>query len=211
MTVKVIIADGTGTGRTAEISDQLALVVSDTGCPPLVRQKNRVFRQYMTDDGTATGSEDMKVDGSATAVEFWIAADNDDDRYITTLSFVIADANAVLNKFGNVAALTNGCHLYYETPAQNVDIHTALKSNFDFVRLCLGAPAFALATTAFRAGNVVGTSEGYIPVLDLRQLVPPFGIKLDRGTTQRLALKVRDDCTGVDGFDCIAYGFDRFE
>ena len=209
--LKIVVADGDGIGRSAKVSDQCALVVSSAGCPPLMLQKNRVFRQYLTDDGTATGSEDMKVDGSATAVEFWVAAANDDDRYITTLSFVIADATATLNKFGNITALTNGCQLYYETLAQTVDIHDALKSNFDFVRLCMGAPAFGDAAAAFRASNVVGNSEGYIPVLDLRRLVPPYGIKLDRGTTQRLVLKVRDDCTGVDGFDCIAYGFDRFE
>jgi len=211
MTVKTVATDGAGTGRSAKVSDQFALLVSDVGCPPLMQQKNRVFRQYLTDDGTASGSEDMVVNGSTTAVEFWVKADNNDDRYITTLSFIIADVNATLNEFGNVTALTNGCQLYYETLAQTTIIHSTLKTNFDFVRLCLGQPAFGDATTAFRASNVVGNSEGYLPVLDLRRLVPPFGIKLDRGTTQRLVLKVRDDCTGVDGFDCIAYGFDRFE
>jgi len=200
--------DGAGTGRRGKISDQHALLVSDVGCPPLEPQKNRVFREYLKNSAS---SEDMKVNGSTTAVEFYVAADSDDDRYITTLSFVIADVNATLNKFGNVTALTNGCQLYYETLAQTVYIHDALKSNFDFVRLCLGTPAFGDAAEAFRGKNIVGSSEGYIPVLDLRRFVPPFGIKLDRGTTQRLVLKVRDDCTGVDGFDCIAYGFDRFE
>jgi hypothetical protein len=207
MAGKGVIIDGAGSGRCSHISDQFAVVVSDTGCPPLIQQKNRIFREYLKN---SAGSEDMTVDGSTTAVEFYVSANGDDDRYITTLSFVIADANATLNKFGNIAALTNGCQLFYETLEETVTIHDALKSNFDFVRLCLGEPAFALATTAFRAPNVVGTSEGYMPVLDLRRLVPPYGIKLDRGTTQRLVLKVRDDCTGVDGFDCIAYGFDRF-
>ena len=169
-----------------------------------------VFRQYLTDDGMATGDKDMVVDGSTTAVEFWVNAGSDDDRYITTLSFIIVDVNATLDKFGNVTALTNGCQLYYETLAQTITIHDALKTNFDFVRLCMGQPAFGDAMTAFRASNVVGNSEGYIPVLDLRRLVPPFGIKLDRGTTQRLVLTVRDDCTGIDRFDCIAYGFSRF-
>ena len=61
------------------------------------------------------------------------------------------------------------------------------------------------------AGDIVSTSEGYIPVLDLTKIMPPFGIKLDRGTVQKLALVVRDDTTGVDGFDCIAYGFERFK
>ena len=51
--------------------------------------------------------------------------------------------------------------------------------------------------------------DGLIPVVDLRAFSSGFGIKLDAGTTQRLELSIQDDTTGVDGFDCIAYGFDR--
>lgn len=85
-----------------------------------------------------------------------------------------------------------------------------LKSNWDFVRLCLGNPSFGDAG-AFRVNNVSGTSEGYIPVLDLTKLIPPYGIKLDMGTNQKLVLEIRDDVQGVDSFNAICYGFDRIE
>jgi len=57
----------------------------------------------------------------------------------------------------------------------------------------------------------VGAANDYglIPTLDLRRFMPPFGIKLDRGTNQRLVFEVRDDCTDADVFNIIAYGFDR--
>ncbi len=38
-----------------------------------------------------------------------------------------------------------------------------------------------------------------------------YGIKLDAGTTQRLTLRIRDNASVPNVFDCIAYGFDRFE
>ena len=204
--LKSHIIDGTGTERQAKVDDQNGLVVSVNTSPPIAVQKNKIFRGYMT---SSTGVTDMRVDGSVTNVNFSINAPNDADRYITQLSFIIADAAAALNEFGHIAALANGCNLYYLRLGQVITIHNALKSNWDFIRLCSGQPAFGATTNAFIASNVSGASEGVIPVLDLTKILPPFGIKLDKSSTQTITLTVRDNCTGVDQFDCIAYGFDR--
>ncbi|MDP3354163.1 MAG: hypothetical protein Q8S44_10545 [Flavobacteriaceae bacterium] len=200
------IIDGTGTERRAIVDDQSGLVVSVNTSPPIGVQKNKIFRGYLT---SSAGATDMRVNGSVTNVDFSISASNTADRYITQLSFIIADAGASLNTFGNLAALTNGCFLYYNRLGEIVTIHNALKSNWDFVRLCSGQPAFGATTNAFIASNVFGLSEGVIPVLDLTKMLPPYGIKLDQSSTQTITLTVRDNCTGVDQFDCIAYGFDR--
>ncbi len=184
-------------------------IVTTRPWPPLEEQKTQPFRQFLTTTGLTSGSEDMQVDGSTTAVEFWIPADVTNDRYVTSLSFVISDQNATLDKFGTITALTNGCRLFYERASGEIEIHGTLKSNFDFVQMCLGQPAFGDGNTAFRAPNIVGASEAYIPVLDLTVLNPPFGIRLARGTLQRMVIQVRDLTTGVDRFDCVATGFDR--
>ena len=73
------------------------------------------FRQYFTSTGVSTGSSDMLVDGSSTNQEFYISADPLKDLYIKTVSAAIVDASAVLNKFGNLAALTNGLTFVWET------------------------------------------------------------------------------------------------
>ena len=124
---------------------------------------------------------------------------------------MIADAGATMSKFGNITALTNGCNLFFDRATGTITIHDTLKSNLDFVRLCLGQPAFGTAADSFRIKNDISTSEGYIPVLDLTKLVPPFGIKLDLGTNQRFVLEVKDNTSTVDAFDAIAYGFDRLD
>jgi hypothetical protein len=155
----------------------------------------------------------MIVNGSSTNVNFWVAADSVNDRFITILSFVIADTgNFAQNEFGDLGiSLTNGCRLFYTRGSgDEVDIHDALKINFDFTRLALGRPAFGAAATTFRGTNFIGTAEVMLPVVDLKEFMPPFGIKLDAGTSQRLTLRVRDALAGLTTFDCIAYGFDRF-
>ena len=170
------------------------------------------FRQFMTTDGTATGTSDMQVAASAgSPSDFYIPASTDYDLYITSLNWVIADQNAVLNTFGTITALANGCQLFWQTTDRTVTIASPLQSNFDFIRLCQGKPAFGDATTAFRAANVSGTSEGFIPILDVKTVFGmPWGFRLRRGTKQKLTFRVRDDTTGVDAFNCIAYGFERY-
>jgi len=210
MTIKSFITDP-ATGNQAIIQDE-SLTVTVFPSPPLMQQKIKIFRQYLTDDGTTTGSHDMQVVASLSSPQdFWIQADENNDRYITAVSFMITDAGATLNKFGNINALTNGCVFEYDTSTDVVTIHGELKSNWDFVRLCLGVPSFGDAASAFKATNVIGSDEAFIPVFNFISILPPYGIKLDRGTTHKLVLRIRDDTTGVDAFDAIAYGFERFK
>jgi hypothetical protein len=113
MAIDVKIQGG-GDGYDAKVSSEYALSVQDQGLPPIEPiGRGQVFRQFLTNGGAASDSNDMQVDGSSTAVEFWVPADSTDELYISSLSFVIADASATLDKFGNITALTNGCDLEY--------------------------------------------------------------------------------------------------
>ena len=178
-------------------------------------QRMRVFRQHLTDDGLPTDgtNQDMRVNGSSTNVDFYVGSHNDRDRYICFLSFIIADASATLDGFGNLSALTNGCVLEYIDEAGTVTIHDGIKTNFQLIRLCGGTPAIGNTTNAFRASNVSGSAEGYIPFLDLRTTFGfQWGILLKAGSTQRITFRIRDDLsTGIDSMDCIAYGFERLK
>ncbi len=196
-------------GTTAKLEDN-SQIVTVRPWPPREEQKTQGFNRFITNDGLESGSEDMQVVGTLAApIEFWIPASVENDRYITTLFFIIADATATLSQFGAVTALTNGCRIFYERPSGEVNLHTTLKSNFDFVQFCEGQPAFGTGNDAFRGKNVSGNSEAYIPVKDLTKMSPPYGIRLAQGTEQRFVIQVRDTTTGVDRFDVRVEGFDR--
>jgi len=82
-----------------------------------------------------------------------------------------------------------------------------LKSNFDFVRLAGGKPSFGDGAGAFRAGNMFGTSEGYLPCVDFDEIFNlQWGLRLRKGTNDRIVLRVRDDVTGIDAFNAQCYG-----
>lgn len=210
MTLPTKIVDDLS-GESASVENHALVTVSEPH-PPFGKSKTYLFRQFMTTDGTSTGTSSMKAVGTLAApVKFYISAGKNDDRYITSISFLLSGAGATLSEFCSDPALTNGCRLYYEREHGEKVIHDSLKSNFDFIRLSLGTPAFGDAAGAFRAPNVVGSSEAYIPVVDFTKIIPPYGIKLDAGSNQRLVFEIRDDTTSASiiALDAIAYGFDR--
>ena len=209
MSIKTQIEDGAGSGNLAKVTKEGYLYTQEAPYPPLGEEtKISIYRERLTLNNNGT-TFDARVNGSVTPQRFWIQAEPNFDIYITSISFLIADVNATLTQFGNIGTLTNGCRVYYEDENGNINIGTGLVSNFEFVRLCLGFPAFGNGTTAFQGGNVVGSSEGYIPVLDFRNFGFRWGLRLAANTLNKLVLEVNDNVTGVDAFNVIAYGFRR--
>lgn len=208
MTIQVQIQNGKEKSKTLEIDDNSSALVSDTGLPPAITgTATKPFSILMS---TSAGVTDMRVDGSVTPVDFLLSSSDEGERYIHTLAITIADAGATLNKFGNIAALTNGCDLILQDEKLgDVIVSKSLKSNFDFVQMCSFKPYFGDGTAAFRASNVVGASEAYVPILDIDEV---FGMKhalrISKDSPKKLILRVNDALGGIDRFDIRAFGYD---
>ena len=195
------------TGRGAGVDIFGALRTRDTGLPPFGNTVQAIpFSEFFSD---VDGITDMRVVGTLLApVFFEIRPGTDRDRYIKTVAFSIADQNATLSQFGNTGALTDGILFEWDRLGETV-LLADMVSNYDHVRLAGGDPPFGDGTAAFRGGNVVGISEGYLPVLDFQRMFGlPWGIRLAAGSDEVLRLTVRDDTSGVDAYDCVARGFE---
>lgn len=207
--LRFLISNGDGDKTTAGVTKDKELCTIPASYPPLTQQKVRPLRQYLTTDGTPAGTNDMGVDGSVTNVDYYISADGDSDRYITTINFIVGyGTSGQPNQWADGAALTNGCRLFYESSRGEQDIHDGIKTNQDFFRL-----SFSPIPTAWEVRHVNANNDfGYFITMDLTKLGLPFGIKLDRGTNQRLIMRIQDNAgTDADSFDAIVYGFERFE
>jgi len=202
---KVQITQG---GLEAKVTRDGELRVSNAPYPPFGAQQARPFRQYLTLDGTAGGSNDMGVDGSVTNVEFYVPAATTDDRYITNIAMLVGyGGTSQPYLFADAVALANGCRMHFVSLRGEVDIHDGIKTNQDMFRLSHEAVRSDWEVRGVNANN----DYGYFITIDLESVMPVFGVKLDAGTTQRLIMTIRDDCTNADSFNAIAYGFDRFE
>lgn len=211
MGIKVTLKDGKGTSREAQIDEEHSVLVTETKIPP--KELKAVLKPYTSLFHDVNGTTDMRVNGATTNVDFFVDAENEGDLYIQTLAFTIADVGASLNEFGALSPLTNGCDLIYQdSKLGDVVIASALKSNFDFVQLCNFEPTFGTGTAAFLASNVSGSSEAYIPILDLTDVFGlPYGLRLPKDSDKKLVLRIKDDVSTIDRFDIKAFGFIRID
>lgn len=203
------IKDGFGGNASQKIFSSGAGYVSSDGFPSFGGKKKILpFSQKFS---TGSGATDMRVAGTlASPVNFLIPTSILGDVYISAISFVIADDNPRLNQFGALTSLVNGCVLNYVTDENDkIQILPTLKTNFDFVRVAMGSPAFGTGDTSFSAGTAVGIqSEAFLPVIHFSDWIPN-GIRLRKDLNDSLVFQVRDNTTGVDAFDAIAFGFIR--
>jgi len=195
---------------TPAVYDDGMQIVSQFTCPPLLPQKNKVFAQKFTTNGLAFGTSEMGVDGSGTSVEYYIGADIDNDRYITRISFILGYGSSAEGfEFADSgSALANGIKIsYIRSDGSEVTIMNP-KANYSFMR----ASGSSISITDWEARGFAASGDyGYFVNILLSNIMPPLGVKLDRGTTEKMSILIRDDCTDADLFNCSAFGFERFE
>jgi len=165
------------------------------------------FRQFMTN---SSDSNNMIVDGSTTPQEFNINASADRDIFVKSVSFRIGDNSSVsLNKFGGLTALTNGCALCFQNDALGaIVIADELKTNLDMVRLGVSTGAVGTGTDAYKLDISGGGAEDtYLPFIDFSQVFGfSWGLRLKKGSNDKLFLTVNDALAGLVTFNSIAYG-----
>jgi hypothetical protein len=200
-----------GKGGSAHVEDD-ALLIATTGLPPLLPQKIKIFSQFLTNDGLAGGTQNLGVDGSVTSVDYWIPASEDTNRYITKLNFLVGyGASGKPYIFADSAggALTNGVKLFYQDSSGVETVIANFLANSDFMRY---AQSDGLVPTSWEIRHLGANNDyGFMPTINLIEMVPPYGIQLARGTKQTLSITIRDDCTDADDFNCRAFGVERFE
>jgi hypothetical protein len=168
------------------------------------------FRQYFTDSGLSTGSNIMAVNGSTTSQDFYISANPNFDIYIKYITIEIGDGGTpALNKFGSLSALTNGVGFYWDTIIEkDYELHEGIKTNKEFIRIASDTGAIGTGTEAYLADvSGGGTEKSYLPSMDMKEIYGlPWGLRLRKGTLDRLVFRVQDNLSGLSTFNAIATG-----
>lgn len=159
----------------------------------------------------SSGSNDMKVNGSTTNVAFYITSDNDYDIYLKRISVEIGDDNnPALNDFGDISTgLTNGVQVVWSVnPEGDLILHDGIKTNKEFIRFGTNTIGFGDGTTAFLADvSGAGAEKSYLPIIDFTETFGMVhGLRLKKGSKDKISFIVRDDLTGLTTFNIIATG-----
>lgn len=159
---------------------------------------------------TEGGSNDMRVNGATTFQDFYISASPDYDIYIKYITVEIGDNGApALNKFGALSALTNGVAFYWDTQTEPLyELHEGIKTNKEFIRIASDTGAIGTGTDAYLADvSGGGTEKSYLPNIDMEEIYGfNWGLRLRKGTLDKLIFRIQDDLTGLSTFNAIATG-----
>ena len=108
-----------------------------------------------------------------------------------------------------MAALTNGVAFYWDTQQEPLyELHEGFKTNLEFVKIGSDTKGIGSGTSAFLADvSGGGTASSYLPCMDLHEIYGlPWGLRLKKGTLDRIVFRVQDDLTGLTTFNAIATG-----
>jgi len=199
------------TGQTLKVGKEGEIDVVIHQHPPIDEVRPALpFRSYFTDDGTTTGDNIMRVDGSVAFVDFYVKASQDYDIYIKYITTEIGDGGTPsLNKFGNLSALFNGVAFLWDTQTEpEYELHEGIKTNKEFIRIASDSAGFGDGVNAFLADVSGGGSEkSYLPNFDTTEIYGlPWGLRLKKGSLDRIVFRVQDNLTGLTTFNAIATG-----
>ena len=207
------IKDGTGQNYLAKVSKDHALYVTytDGDLPPVgTASRVRYFQQKLNVVGD-TADFDLNVNGAVTPVEFEIIASEDYDIHIKSIVLAYADSAVVNNKFGNVDALPVGFDLHMTELGVTVQLIDKAKTGGN---LLVQSGSWQLFGVGAAAVNEItawsGNSDAQVIVIPAGEFVTG-GIRIGRGTPDRIWATVNDDLTGLDEFHITCFGERRYD
>ena len=153
------------------------------------------FPTTLVNGVAGSGAENLNVDGSSSSVRFSIVPPDDNVFVINHVVMFIRDNGASLNKFGGLAALTNGVRLQIKSANLPLIPEITFKTNADVMTQ---ANEGELVDNGFESGgqDLVKATFDYSP-----------GLRVQTGTPANIFVTVRDDLTDLDSYYVRAVGW----
>ena len=145
----------------------------------------------------------------AAPLEYAVTAGAEFDTWIKTISTEITDTNPSASQFGALARLTNGVSFVWISEGVGERVLATIRSNFELIRFgSTSTPAWGAGTGAFTITNAVGQNDdSYLISVDLNALLGfRWGLRLRKGTNDRIIWRVQDDLDGLISFTSICGG-----
>lgn len=140
--------------------------------------------------------------------EFSVDAVSTYDTWIKTISTEVTDTNPSASLFGSLPRLTNGVSFVWVSEGIERVLAT-VRSNFELIRFgSTSTPAWGVGANAFTVTNAIGQNDdSYLISVDLNALLGfRWGLRLRKGTNDRILWRVQDDLDGLLSFTSICGG-----
>lgn len=212
MTIGAHITDADGSGNSAAVSSHHALhtsLVEPDLAPVGTANRYRLFSQLTSSAGDGTGTTNMNANGSVTSQEFTIDSVADYDIRIMAIVIFIGDTAVTHGAFGNVSALTNGWDLELLETGVKTSLISNAKTGGDVIIQSSPTIAWGNTATSWELTNYSSTQDATVVTFPAGFLVPN-GLRIGRGTSDKLISTVNDDLTGLADFFVRALGYRHY-
>lgn len=198
----VEIKNGGGDDIRAIVNKEGALNVAEQikDTPPVgSANRHRYFNALVGSGGADTGITDMRVDGSVTPQEFFIKSQAEYDIRITKIVIILAGIknNVILSQFGGLPDIAVGWDLKVTEEDVDTFLINKAKTNGQVLAQSATDLAWGTGTTEFRLDNWTGTDDAIMAVIPVSDIIPD-GLRIGRGTLDRITSVVNDDLTGAN-------------
>jgi hypothetical protein len=198
-----------------KVTDDGELLTSSSNIPPVedVGTENRIqfLSEIFGSAGAGLGTINQNVDGSTTPQEFYIQASTSYDIYIMQIIIILADGSpGVTHKsFGAINSLTNGFDLLINESSVDTYIINKAKTGGQLIAQSGFNNPFGTGAESFELINWTENDDAQIISIPLSQWVPG-GLRIGRGTTDRVSTFVNDDLTALSELTVRAFGYKNF-
>lgn len=209
MSVKSNIIDGTGTKSAVKVGKNNQIYSTPVEPDvPIVGTENRYrfYSNYLTNQSGVTNAN---INGSVTNDYFYIRSSNDYDLHIMKLIIYVQDGTVSHSGFGSLGVLINGINLYTIESGEQVNILSNIRTFAHMIEQTAIEKPFGDASTAFELDSVSGSEDAWCLPFTLSDYVPG-GVRIGRGTLDKIELQIRDNLTGLTFFTVRALGYAHY-
>ncbi len=210
--IKTTVQDGSGNDHGACVTLYNALCTSWVipPVPPVgTISRYRYYNKLIGSTGASSGVTNQNVDGSVTNQVFHISSHPDYDLYITGIIVIIAGLIVSHNNFGSIPELTNGYNLSIIEDGEETRILDEVKTGGQMIAQSIFGNSYGDGATSFELTKWTGNDDAQTVIVPVHDLLPG-GIRIGRGTLDRLQSTVFDDLTGLTEFTVRVVGYRHY-
>jgi len=212
------IVNGKGEKYTAEVNKYNCLSVSNCPAVPAKAGAPNHFRYYsarLGSTGSDSGTTNMNVDGSVTPQKFYITSHEDYDLYITGLVIFIGDSTISRKGFGALSALATGWDLYIVEAGVTTYIVEKAKTSSNVIRQTGYMRPYGTGAELYLASDYNASNDDanaiYVPIWETMNCGDLKGVRIGRGTQNKIESVVNDDLTGLVDFTVRVLGYRHYD
>ena len=197
-------------GTSVDANNNHALKVYPS-IPEILPEKTKNQYRFLSEllANEVGGGTDLNVDGSVTPSNFAIQSQTDYDIYITKLILVLGGLTLGHNKFGPISALTNGIDLFLEETNEKTYLFEGAKTSGQLIAFSGFSNPFGTGTGTWELTKWDANNDAHCITVPVSDYIPG-GLRIGRGTKDRLSITVNDDLTTIPVFFSRVFGYRHY-